>query len=58
MGADCKSAGVRLRRFESFPAHELQHDLHDGDVEPAVELAADLAFDADELEAASLVELT
>ncbi len=29
-----------------------QHDLHDGDVEPAAELAADLAFDADQIEAA------
>jgi hypothetical protein len=22
-GADCKSAGLRLRRFKSFPAHHL-----------------------------------
>ena len=29
----------------------LQEALHHRDVEPAVELAADLAFDADELEA-------
>src|SRR5262245_4166719 len=23
-GADCKSAGLRLRRFESFPLHQLR----------------------------------
>ena len=25
-GADCKSAGVRLRRFESFPHHDVCRD--------------------------------
>ena len=34
----------------------LEQELHHGDVEPAVELAADLALDADELEAAPGVE--
>ena len=78
-GADCKSAGIRLRRFESSPAHARwspdwrrtgrvpisratahqrgqSRQLHHGDVEPAVELAADLALDADELEAAPGVQ--
>ena len=28
-GADCKSAGVRLRRFESSPLHQMQRALLD-----------------------------
>ncbi len=27
MGADCKSAGVRLRGFESLPAHQRRFDM-------------------------------
>ena len=52
-----------LRRFESFSAHQnftdplvtagvLEHFLHDGDVQPAIELAADLALDPDLSESA------
>src|SRR4029079_1432721 len=40
----------------SQPGSELQHALHQDDVEPATELAADLTFAADLLEAAPLVE--
>ncbi len=42
----------RVRRARSRSEHELQH----GDVEPAIELAADLALHADQLEPARLVE--
>src|SRR5271155_5379943 len=37
-GADCKSAGLRLRRFESFPLHQLTVE-EEGT--PAVEVAVD-----------------
>ena len=43
--------GTCRRRFGSSQA-----SLHDGDVEPAVELAADLALDAHQLEAAARVQ--
>ena len=38
------------------PERPLEEQLQDGDVDPAAELAADLAFDADEVEAARLVD--
>jgi hypothetical protein len=62
----CKPIALSLRWFESNPAHWLalrashfslsEHPLHQDDVEPAVELAAYLAFAADLLEAAGGVQ--
>ena len=62
-GADCKSAGIayggsnpsrptRTSRNPLVTAGVLEHFLHDGDVQPAVELAADLALDPDLSESA------
>ena len=52
-------AGVGISRPHTrlIPTVDLQQALHLDDVEPAAELATDLAFDADDLEAARLVHV-
>ena len=51
-----KATRGRMQPVTSAMKFGSEHQLHHRDVEPAVELAADLAFDTEELETAGAVQ--